>query len=191
MGQPGTITYPNGVTTAMQYAPNNKRLSSIVTNGPYGGLQNLSYSYDYAGNITSVTDGLDASRTQSFQYDSLDRLTQAASPSYGVSNTITYGYDQIGNIINNSQVGAYTYGAQPHAVLQAGGNSYAYDANGNMTGRAGVAITWNYDNKPSMIGSQTYYYDYAGSKEEKVSRGVRKCTNYGREKCTTSEGRSS
>ena len=24
-----------------------------------------------------------------------------------------------------------------------------------------------------------------------VSRGVRKCTNYGREKCTTSEGRSS
>ena len=75
------------------------------------------------GLLLLATDGLDPTRTQTFQYDSLNRLTQAVSAAYGVSNTITYSYDQIGNITYNSQIGSYTYGAQPHAVTQAGSTS--------------------------------------------------------------------
>src|SRR4030043_1047128 len=51
-----------------------------------------------------------------FLYDALNRLTQAQSSAYG---TITYNYDEIGNMTYNSQVGNYTYwkqyyGTKPH-----------------------------------------------------------------------------
>src|SRR4030042_2168407 len=117
-----------------------KRLSSITTNGPQGGLQNLSYNYDNAGNINSITDLMDGSRTQGFTYDHLNRLTQAYSPAYG---TLTYNYNEIGNMTYNSRVGSYSYwkdyyGTKPHAVRYAGSYSYEYDANGNMTKRNGI-----------------------------------------------------
>ncbi|HEX9851414.1 MAG TPA: RHS repeat-associated core domain-containing protein, partial [Woeseiaceae bacterium] len=38
-----------------------------------------------------------------------------------------------------------------HAVTAAGGQSYAYDANGNMTSRGGASISWTSDNLPSAI----------------------------------------
>ncbi|HWR58153.1 MAG TPA: hypothetical protein VN328_04620, partial [Thermodesulfovibrionales bacterium] len=107
------------------------KLSSITTNSPTaGGLQNISYIYDNAGNIGTITDYVDGSRTQTFTYDELNRLRFATSASYG---NLEYQYNQIGNIMYNSRVGSYTYGAKPHAVLQAGSYSNGYDSNGNMT----------------------------------------------------------
>ena len=45
-----------------------------------------------------------------------------------------------------SDVGIYTYSTttQPHAVTQAGTNSYAYDQNGNMTSRTVGEVVWTY-----------------------------------------------
>ena len=74
----------------------------------------------------------------------------------------TYSYDAIGNIVNKSDVGAadYVYGtgnaagagdAGPHAVVSAGGNSYAYDDNGNMVSGAGRTLTWTSFNKPATV----------------------------------------
>ena len=147
------------------------RLYAIATNGPQGELQNLYYNYDYAGNITTITDYLDGSRTQNFQYDHLHRLTQAYSPAYG---TLTYNYNEIGNMTYNSRVGSYSYwkdyyGTKPHAVRYAGSYSYEYDANGNMTMRNGVTITYDYDNRPVLIGSTVLVYDYSGQRVKKNS----------------------
>ncbi|MBI5027194.1 MAG: hypothetical protein HZC12_10815 [Nitrospirae bacterium] len=167
LGQAGNITYANGVSTTYQYYTTNNRLYSITTNGPTQGLQNLSYNYDNTGNITTITDILDSNRTQNFTYDDLNRLTQAQSTAYG---TLTYQYNQIGNITYNSMVGSYTYGTKPHAVTKAGANTYSYDANGNMTGGAGRTITYNYDNMPSKITKSvsTYFtYDYSGQRVKK------------------------
>src|SRR4030042_1643547 len=171
LGQSGAITYANGVTTTQQYYTTNNRLYSITTNGPQGGLQNLSYNYDNAGNITTITDSLDGSRTQSFQYDHLNRLTQAYRPAYG---TITYNYNEIGNITYNSRVGSYSYwkdyyGTKPHAVRYAGSYTYEYDVNGNMTMRNGVTIVYDYDNRPTNIGSLVLVYDYSGQRVKKNS----------------------
>jgi hypothetical protein len=50
----------------------------------------------------------------------------------------------------------WTYGAGaagPFAVTSACGNSYAYDANGRMTSRAGSSITWTSFDKPKQINS--------------------------------------
>jgi hypothetical protein len=56
-------------------------------------------------------------------------------------------------------VGNYNYpttGIRPHAVtstvLGTTTTSYAYDANGNMTTRAGRTITYSSFNKPTSIG---------------------------------------
>ena len=44
-----------------------------------------------------------------------------------------------------SDVGTYTYSTtQPHAVTQAGSNSYGYDQNGNMTSRTVGGVVWYY-----------------------------------------------
>ncbi|MFZ1991549.1 MAG: RHS repeat-associated core domain-containing protein, partial [Alphaproteobacteria bacterium] len=167
LGQAGSINYGNGVSTALQYYASNNRLYSITTNSPtQGSIQNLSYLFDNAGNISTITDLLDGSRTQTFTYDDLNRLTQAQSASY-TNGTITYQYNQIGNMTYNSRVGSYTYGAQPHAVTQAGSNSYSYDANGNMQTRNGGTITYDYDNRPASIGSTAFVYDYSGQRVKK------------------------
>ncbi|MBI5756780.1 MAG: RHS repeat protein, partial [Nitrospirae bacterium] len=149
LGQAGTTTYGNGATTTYLYTSSNNRLYSITSNSPVaGGLQNLSYTYNNGGNITGLTDLMDSNRTQTFTYDDINRLTYAQSGAFG---TLTYSYNQIGNMTYNTQIGNYTYGTKPHAVTQAGGNTYTYDANGNMTGGGGRTIIYDYDNRPSRM----------------------------------------
>jgi len=174
LGQPGTMTYSNGVTTTRQYYTTNNRLQSITTSYQSQQYQGLSYLYDNKGNVTRITDSIQSARTQDFGYDELDRLTSAVSSSYG---TINYSYSEIGNMMLNSQVGSYVYGGpKPHAVTQAGANSYTYDDNGNMETGAGRTITNNYDNKPSSItigGATTgFIYDYQGQRVKKVVGGI-------------------
>jgi|GEM_PF-4223160 len=158
-----SVTYPNGVTTVYQYYAANLRLYSITTNNSLDGLQNISYAYDDAGNIIAVTDLLDSANNQTFGYDDLNRLTQAQGP-YG---PLTYDYDPIGNMTYNSQVGDYTYGAQPHAVTTAGGNTYTYDENGNMVSGAGRTVTYDHENMPVGINAMNFVYDGNNSRVKK------------------------
>ena len=174
LGQAGGVTYGNGATTVYQYHPFNNRLFSITTNSQGQGRQNLSYSYDNVGNIRTITDLLDATRTQGFQYDDLNRIAQAQSTAYG---TLTYGIDAIGNMTFNSQVGSYTYlPAKPHAVVTAGGNSYTYDPNGNMMGKNGATLTHDYENRLSSLVSggttTTFVYDFSGGRVKKTSSSI-------------------
>ncbi len=172
LGQPSTVTYANGVDTIMQYYPLTNRLYSITTNSTaVGGLQNLAYTYDYSGNIVRIDDFMDANRSQSFQYDDLNRLIQAQSTAYGGTGILSYEYNAIGNMTYNSQMGVYSYntnGVRPHAVTQAGANTYAYDANGNMINRGGITITYDYDNRPVSAGSASFVYDYSGQRVKKI-----------------------
>lgn len=141
-------------------------------------LQNLGYSFDLGGNIQTITDTING--TQTFLYDELNRLTSATGPygSGGASATLTYGFDQIGNLTNNSQVGVYTYptsgssSVQPHAVSTAGASSYVYDANGNLTSGAGRTLTYDAENRPLTITSggttTTFVYDGDGGRVKKI-----------------------
>ncbi len=153
LGQTGNITYGNGVTTAYTYETDNNLLSTIVTETSDGtGLLNLSYAYDNTDNITTLTDNIDSSHTQTFTYDSLDRLTQAQSTAYG---TLDYAYDEIGNITTKRGV-TYTYGGPcPHAVTEISGGANASDR----------TVVYNDNLKPSSI-------DYDGETTEFVYSGV-------------------
>ncbi len=153
-------TYGNGVVTDRAYNAQNGRLTSILANGPNSAVQNQSYVYDSIGLLSSRSDGVQGS-SESFGYDTLNRLTSTTKSGATVSVT----YDAIGNITNKSDVGGYTYGgSRPHAVTQAGANTYTYDGNGNMLTGAGRTLTWSSYDMPVQIveasGTTTFIYNY-------------------------------
>jgi len=118
------------------------RISSL-TAGSDNALQSMSYRYDLAGNVVDRTDAR-KSLIERFKYDKLDRLTESKLDAIAIP-TLSLSYDALGNICSKNG-NAYTYagragcaGAQgladksAHAVTQAFGFAYAYDANGLQT----------------------------------------------------------
>ncbi|MBM4461667.1 MAG: hypothetical protein FJ011_28575, partial [Chloroflexi bacterium] len=125
-----------------------------------GQLQDLSYTYDAVGNVRTILDAVNSNQRQCFQYpglparagDPLDRLTRATTsadtaqlcttPAGAANYSEGYDYYKGGSLkrkgaADNSNDGLYTYGdaSHPHAATGYRGNSYSYDAVGNMTGR--------------------------------------------------------
>ncbi|HEX9706103.1 MAG TPA: RHS repeat-associated core domain-containing protein [Steroidobacteraceae bacterium] len=140
-------------------------------------IQNLAYDWDANGNLTRRAD-LNRNLVEEFRYDALDRLDQ--SRRNGAVN-LELDYDAIGNIRRKSDVcpattACYTYHAtRKHAVISAGGQSYAYDANGNMTSRGGGAIAWTSDNLPLSIAqsngnSSQFRYGPDGNRWKQVAK---------------------
>jgi RHS repeat-associated protein len=154
--------FGNGLHTFSTYDDVTGFLASRFT-GASSQIQNLSYLWDKVGNLTERKD-LTLSLTERFFYDNLYRLD------YSTLNSVTnvdLAYNAIGNITSKSDVGSYTYHAtKKHAVIAAGGQSFAYDANGNMTTRNGSTITWTSYNLPSLInqGSSSTQFWYGASR---------------------------
>ncbi|MFC2018022.1 RHS repeat-associated core domain-containing protein [Chloroflexota bacterium] len=171
-GQIKQINLGNGTSTDFNYwGPDHGngteqygKLWQIKTTKSPTTLQDLQYSWDANGNLTSRYDDI-AGQTENFGYDFLDRLTSV----FGAYSN-TYVYNEIGNITSMNGT-SYTYGTKPHAVTAAGSTSYAYDANGNMTTRGSQTITWDEENKPVSIGDATFVYDGDGNRIKKTESG--------------------
>jgi len=99
--------------------------------------------------LLSRSDGIQAI-TESFVYDSLNRVTSSTVAPVGqstVGTTVSVAYDAQGNITSKSDIGAGTYGpgtgcsnafADPHAVSIVNGAkvaSYCYDPRVKPEGR--------------------------------------------------------
>ncbi|MEQ1802440.1 MAG: FG-GAP-like repeat-containing protein [Gammaproteobacteria bacterium] len=122
------------------------RLKALRTGSNLGSQQqNYAYQWDKVGNLRQrqdVAQGL----TEEFGYDEQNRLHSTR-----LNGTLTAAitYDAGGRIRSKSDVGAYTYGgSHPGAVTAvaggpAGTRGFGYDANGNMSARAGRPITWH------------------------------------------------
>jgi RHS repeat-associated protein len=128
-------------------------VKTIQTNKPGGGfVQDVSYSYDAAGNVGGLVDNVAPTDNLTFGYDELNRLTSVSG-----SYTATYEYDRIGNTTRITEGTGATelyplYGPQrkPHAPMvvlnkpltdptvdaNAIVRAYDYDANGNRVGYA-------------------------------------------------------
>jgi RHS repeat-associated protein len=130
-------------------------------------IQDLVYTRDGLGRVRQVT-GPFPYESWSYGFDLMGRLTQATSLTNAYYNQ-TWTYDDSGNILTNSAVGTYLYNAPkpgggllPHAVSNAGGTSYTYDANANMTGGRLGTMTWDGDGLPTAIGALRFVYDGNG-----------------------------
>jgi RHS repeat-associated protein len=146
-------------------------------NGAGTAVQDLEWEWDAAGNLArrrDLTQGL----IEEFSYDALDRLV--VSRRNGSAN-LGVDYDPIGNITRKSDVcptvaACYAYDPKRrHAVVSAGGRSYGYDANGNMTSRNGASVVWTGDGMPRSIAhangnSSQFFYGPAGNRWKQVAK---------------------
>ncbi len=135
-----------------------------------GSVQNLTYAYDSVGNITSIIDSseTETSKTQSFTYDDLYRLTSvtASDTASGTSAyTQSFTYSPIGNITNfNGTTFNYSDNGynNPHAVTSVGGTTHAYSSNGNLINDGTWTHAWDYRNRltGSSDGTNNLTYTY-------------------------------
>lgn len=135
-GQITKMVYGNGVTTDYSYNPQTLRLQNLKSVGPGGVIQDFTYNFDAVGNVQSIADAVHTA-SQSFTYDSLNRLVTANGARYG---NFTYAYNQVGNMTGKEGV-TQNYGAlnnRPHAVTStSSGLALTYDANGNYASKTG------------------------------------------------------
>ncbi len=105
--QPSQLDFANGVVTTRSYDPR-LRLSTLHTVSPAESiaLQDLTYDYDQADNITAITDGRTLpggqqarSQTASYIMDNLYRL-KSAQGRYQAATlfTLNYDYDPLGSM---------------------------------------------------------------------------------------------
>jgi RHS repeat-associated protein len=138
----------------------------------------LQPAYNPNGTVSSVTNGVNSARTQSFTYDYLNRITSAKSAAtsgtycWGQSvPTNGTGYDRYGNllIINVSQCTAPTLSVSVNAYNQVTNSGFSYDASGNMTGDGAYSYAWNGEGLLKSAGTTTCTYDGDGKRVEKSS----------------------
>ena len=186
----GNITHNymgNGVHTHRQYDLATGHLESIhshhITDLITGstGIQDIDVEFDLLGNLLERSDAT-TGFSERYQYDNLNRLTDAWSDFGNGEQHTEVVYDILGNIKQKSLVGNYTYGgscngvtAGPHAVTGitpiSGQSSktatYCYDANGNMTSGDGRSLSYTSFDKPDSItkGSNTTHMRYGAGRQ--------------------------
>ncbi|MEK6334072.1 MAG: LamG-like jellyroll fold domain-containing protein [Acidobacteriota bacterium] len=119
------------------------------------------YEYDTLGNLATVTQRKGTTgpiQSRTFAYDSLKRLTSAANPESG---TISYQYDNNGNLLNKtdarSVVSTYVYDALNRATSRSYSDgtptvTYMYDSSAITNGKGRLA----------SVSSSVSSYSYSG-----------------------------
>jgi len=179
-GSVESVTLGNGLQVSYSY-DEDYRLTRILTGSPTA--QDLSLTYDPAGNITSIFDAVNSNRSQTLQYDLLGRVVQG-SGLYGNDN---YTYDAVGNRLTRTLVTTgtasttYGYAANSNRLSSAasGGSTrnYSYDADGNLiTVKLGTktqaAYTFNNNGRMATSSSASYAYDALGARVVEAVTGM-------------------
>jgi RHS repeat-associated protein len=185
----------NGIAESFQY---NTRLQicriTALTTGALpgsctdsthtGNVLDLGYNLNLGagdnGNVLGITNYKDGSRSQTFTYDTLNRLTSAQNAGTNCSATTangkseywgnSYGYDAWGNLIAKtvSKCSAENLSVSVNTNNQFQGG-YTYDAAGNMMHDATASLNYTYDaeNRINGAAGYTYTYDDEGNRVEK------------------------
>jgi RHS repeat-associated protein len=166
-GEPIQTTRPasNGWTETRAYDPAGQ-LTEIKDATGSSTLQQLDYSYDPAGNTTSLT-GTD---TQYYQYDNRNRLRQVCfdAPCSSATDTVSWTYDGVGNRLTETRPSGttnYTYNAGDEltqAAAPGGTTTYSYNANGDQTAAGTTTYAYNLADQltsATLSGATTNYTD--------------------------------
>ncbi len=174
-GPIATVTFGNGTTQTLswnnRYFPTENKLTAAGT------LADYTYSEDHVGNITAITDAVNAAYDRSFAYDDLNRLTtaNAGASLWGTASNNGYTYDAMGNIktrrLGSGKVDLFTYKAGTGAsvglpeiantVENGTTRTVTYDAFGNELGDGGSTFTYS-PRELTATDSRyisAYYYD--------------------------------
>jgi YD repeat-containing protein len=157
-----------------------------------GSAMDISYSYvdpsagGNAGHVFSITNNLNASRSQSFTYDQVNRILSAGTSATTGNGCwgYQYTYDIWGSL--TSQAGwAPTYNAcveWPMNLVTADYynqlvwyppgqlfSALTYDASGNTLSDGQFGYTWNAESQLTHVGALGYLYDGDGRRVAKVN----------------------
>jgi RHS repeat-associated protein len=191
-GAVSSFTFQGGIKAALSY---NSRLQPLQmfygTNTPpvitgsscpgtVGNIMHRVYHFgtnNNNGNVQSIDNCRDTSRTANYQYDSMNRITQGNStgPEWGD----TYVVDAWGNLTNMNPIAGKTNVQN----LQAAPASWKNQLNGHTHDSAGNLLSdgvhsYTYDNENRLASTNGWIYVYDGDGER-----VKKCNS-----CGTSSG---
>src|SRR6267142_2035281 len=167
--------------------PNEFKASSTGGNAidiSYSFLDPL-HSNKNAGHVFSITNNLDTTRSQTFTYDQLNRISSALTTSTHATSPThcwgeTYGYDGVTNGAwgNLTQIAATTNSAYTGCSQESGftttadGNnhltSFSYDLSGNTQNDGVNSYTWDAESQLKSGGGVNYLYDGDGRRVAKV-----------------------
>lgn len=123
------------------------------------------------GNIWEIANILNINNSQSFGYDTLNRLTSFRNSANTVAQS--YSIDPFGNM---AQAGTLTFSTAFDTNNRMVGSGVGYDATGNVTQFNDGVVTntyvYNAENKlVSVNGAATYTYDANGDRSRKDANG--------------------
>jgi RHS repeat-associated protein len=168
----GTARLGNGLLyskTEDPMFPDHLQAISVTGVAP---VEQINYTTDAFGDVATRQRPL-ISSSQSFQYDSMDRLSHWGLSSTGEQRDITYGYDATTSLrtetaiagkgqnrtfsstgayhaMTSSNEGLFSYNAQGELSLDPAGNSFSYSSNGLLTG-VGTKIKFLYDGEGNRV----------------------------------------
>jgi len=187
------FTHGNGLGVLLNY-DGDGRLTDMQTADGTTEVQNLTLSYDASANITAITDNLDSTRSQTFGYDAVGRLTDATG-SYG---DIDYTYDLVGNrtdrTIDDGTVTdeTYAYNAGTHRLasvtvgIEVRALGYTAAGSTDSDTRSGTTLSFAYNHAgrltsvtagAGILASREYKYDALQhrvheAREDRVGEGI-------------------
>ena len=193
------FTSPNFANNKYHVDINNRLQPTEIWAGSAEGASALfdkKYIYGAAtannGNISTITNVLDSTRTQSFGYDALNRLLSAGDNGHWAN---TYVYDSWGNLTNknvgspagenlqkaadpNNHLSGMSYDAGGNVTNDGLSHTFTYDAEKRITVGAGVTNTYDADGRriTKSTGTNYWYGPTGGALAETDSAG--NCTNY-------------
>jgi RHS repeat-associated protein len=136
-------------------------------------LLDLSFSYFPNSNLQGVTNNLDNTRTVSYSYDNLNRISSGSSQATSGTNCWgqSFTYDRYANLtgIASTQCGSPTMSVSVNAKNQITNTGYSYDYAGNVTGDGTYTYTWDAENHLTSVNGVGYTYDGDGRRVKKSS----------------------
>ncbi|MDJ0654152.1 MAG: RHS repeat-associated core domain-containing protein [Xanthomonadales bacterium] len=173
-GSMKSMTLGNGIQVTKTYD-----LAYRVTDIVQGAVMDRDYSYDAASNITGITDVLSSTKSQTFGYDDLNRLTSAT----GIYGSEAYVYDEVGSRTQstiNTVVTNYGYSSTSNRLTSIDSTTISYDSVGNITDDGSQQYV--YDDRNRMVGADQGItdlgdYDYNG-RGERVRKTIGAADSY-------------
>jgi RHS repeat-associated protein len=167
-GSLNVSTIGNNSTALTETYGYNNRLQMASESIASSVVNVMNHSYGFAagqnnGNVPSIVDQLTSARTQTFGYDSLNRLSTAVETAWGLG----FAYDRYGNLLQQN----VTLGSAP--AFSAAANlknqlvGYGYDAAGNLTSDGMHTYQYDAESRLSTLNggsSATYTYDTDGTR---------------------------
>jgi RHS repeat-associated protein len=159
-----------GITWSGSY---NSRLlpTAFTATSTNGTALNLAFSYFANGNVSTVTNNRDTSRTQTLTYDNLNRLATGQSQATSGGNCWgqSFGYDRYANLtsISVAKCSAPSLSLSVNTQNRITNSGFTYDAAGNLTADGTYTYTWDAENHLKSVSGVTYTYDGDGRRVNK------------------------